>query len=98
MRPERWQQISTVFQAALARGPAERAAFLREACADDDSLRREVEALLSSYGRADDFIEQPAAEVAARLGAGEEAESVIGQALGPYKILRQLGAGGMGEV
>jgi eukaryotic-like serine/threonine-protein kinase len=46
MKPERLQQLDRLFHSALERGPAERADFLDEACAGDESLRREVEALL----------------------------------------------------
>ena len=45
MKPEDWQQINRLFQAALKRGQANRDAFLAQACAGDNSLRREVEAL-----------------------------------------------------
>ena len=47
MEPERWRQISQVYDAALARDGAERAAFLHDACAGDAELRREVEWLLA---------------------------------------------------
>ncbi len=47
MTPERWQRIEALYHAARARPPAERAAFLAEACPDDEALRREVESLLS---------------------------------------------------
>ena len=52
-------------QDALDRGPAERAAFLAEACGGDDELRNEVESLLGFHDRAESFIETPPAEVAA---------------------------------
>ena len=51
MKPERWQQVDGLFQAALEREPDERAAFISEACGGDDSLRREVEALLAADGK-----------------------------------------------
>ena len=47
MTPERWQQIEKLFYAALEREPNQRAAWLAEACAGDESLREEVEALLA---------------------------------------------------
>lgn len=46
MKAERWRQIERLYHAALEREPDERAAFLDEACAGDDELRREVESLL----------------------------------------------------
>jgi hypothetical protein len=51
MTPERWQQIKAVFNSALERAADERSSFLDEACAGDESLRSEVESLLSSHER-----------------------------------------------
>src|SRR5262245_646891 len=64
MKAERWQRIDELFQAALERESAERAAWLAEACAGDDGLRSEVEALLASLDEAGSFMETPAAESA----------------------------------
>jgi len=98
MQPERWQRIEQLYHAALERGANERAAFLAEACAGDNALRREVESLLLCDARAEHFIESPALEIAAQLRAGERAQSMIGRQLDYYQILSLLGAGGMGEV
>jgi eukaryotic-like serine/threonine-protein kinase len=98
MKPERWQQIDRVFQAALEYQPDERAAFLDETCAGDPNLRREVEALLACDAEAESFIETPALKEASDLLEEQQAESMIGQVIGPYRILGPLGAGGMGEV
>src|SRR5687767_1347792 len=98
MTPEHWQRIKSILESALERGPAERAAFIREACAGDDSLQTEVEALITSHERADGFIESPAFEVMADSLANNRAESLIGHTLGSYRVLKLLGAGGMGEV
>ena len=57
MTPERWQQVKQIFQSALERNPAERSAFLTEACAGDAALRGEVESLISSHKQAGDSIE-----------------------------------------
>ena len=59
MTPERWRAVDAVLQAALVREPALRDAFINEACAGDDGLRREVESLLAAHARAgDDFLER----------------------------------------
>ncbi|MCA1565407.1 MAG: serine/threonine protein kinase [Acidobacteria bacterium] len=72
MRHDRWRQIDELFEAALERaGAEERAAFLAEACAGDDALRREVEKMLGFDGQAEDFIETPVFGVAARLISGQ---------------------------
>src|SRR5258705_13457106 len=96
MKPERWQQIKALLQTALERDPVERDSFLNEACANDPSLRGEVESLLVSYENAGGCIESPAFEVMA--GSLTDDESVKGESLGPYQITGRLGGGGMGEV
>jgi WD40-like Beta Propeller Repeat len=83
---------------ALKREAGQRPAFLKEACAGDEALRREVESLLAHKEQAEDFIEAPAVEVAAQGLAESKPQSLIGQQIGPYKILSLLGVGGMGEV
>src|SRR6185295_16660735 len=75
MEPERWQQVETLYLAALERTADERAAFLAAACAGDEALRCEVESLLRFHAQADNFIEAPALEVAAQLLAAEQAPS-----------------------
>ena len=63
MKPERWQQLDTLFHSALEREPHDRASFLDEACAGDQQLRREVEALIAANEQAGSFIEKPALEL-----------------------------------
>jgi serine/threonine protein kinase/tetratricopeptide (TPR) repeat protein len=98
MKPERWQQIERLYHAALERKPAERVAFLRDACEGEDAVRCEIESLLGYQEKAEQFIESPALEVAARRMAEDQVSSMVGRQFGSYKILSQLGAGGMGEV
>jgi len=98
MNPERWRQVDHLLGAALERAPAERAAFISEACGGDDSLRREVEALLAFEGEAKSFIEAPAYAVAAPLLVGDDRQSLLGKTIGHYEIISLLGKGGMGEV
>jgi len=91
MDPDRFKVVSRIFEAALARRPEERSAFVAEACSGDLSLRAEVEGLLSSHHKADGFLEEPpTAPVGMALAAGTR--------LGPYEIVALAGAGGMGEV
>jgi hypothetical protein len=60
MKPERWQKLDELFHAALGREPASRAAFLDEACAGDESLHKQVAALLKAHDKAGTFIESDA--------------------------------------
>jgi serine/threonine protein kinase len=98
MDPERWQEIEQLCHSALELESNRREAFLKEACAGDEELRREVESLLAQHIEAEDFIEEPALKVAAKGMASDPSQSLLGQQLGPSKILSMLGAGGMGEV
>ena len=99
MKAEQWQQVEQLYHAALKRGAEGRAAFLSEACADDEGLRREVESLLAFEDQSADFIESPALEVAARMMAEERGVTMApGKTINHYQITSPLGTGGMGEV
>jgi serine/threonine protein kinase/Tol biopolymer transport system component len=98
MNSELWQQIDQLFHSALERESGERAAFLAQACNGDESLRQEVESLIESHEQLDSFIEAPAADIAAELLAGREAQLAAGHSVGPYQIVSLLGEGGMGQV
>ncbi|MGH9855135.1 MAG: protein kinase domain-containing protein, partial [Blastocatellia bacterium] len=97
MKAERWREIETLFHAATERDSGERAAFLDHVCAGDDDLRREVETLLAESERGGDLLETPAADLAVDW-AKEHERATVKQALGHFRILSQLGKGGMGEV
>lgn len=98
MTPERWQHVKAVLHAALSVEPRERAALLADACAGDDALRGEVEALLAATDRADGFFETPVMELAAEALDAERAELRAGETVGPYTVVSLLGVGGMGVV
>ena len=98
MTPERWQQIDQLFHAAIVYEPAQRADFLVRACDGDESLRLEVESLVSSHQEAESFIETPPGDLAAGLLHSHGPAFQPGQQIENYRIVRQLGAGGMGEV
>jgi serine/threonine protein kinase/tetratricopeptide (TPR) repeat protein len=91
--PERWQRIKELFVEAQQRKSAERSAFLRLECGEDESLRRDVESLLAA---AESEVTEPAA---AGTAAGSVREDpIIGRRIGPYKIIQQIGRGGMATV
>ena len=96
MTPDRWQQITGIFQAALDRPTGERAAFVNERCAGDQELLREVQEMLDSHEQASRFIEEPAMNVAARLTPN--GGSLVGKIIAHYQVLSLVGTGGMGEV
>ena len=102
MSPERWKQVQELYHATLEHEPPRRAAFLEEACAGDNELRREVESLLDHQAEGQGFIESPALKVAAQVIAADQAQkqtvSLVGRRIGSYQVLSVLGAGGMGEV
>ncbi|SRR6266545_502395 len=107
MQPKRWEEISQIFESALALAPEKRRAYITNCCAGDESLRREVEVLIKSHQRAEseEFINSPAVERMAPVlvaddSDAEQASSRLekGEQVGHYKILGKLGTGGMGEV
>src|SRR5438093_4160969 len=98
MTPERWQQLKQIFQSALERNPAERSAFLNQACADDPPLRNEVELLIPAHDQAGDSIEAMAAEAATEMLDDDQAGSIVGKQISHYQVVSRIGRGGMGEV
>src|SRR6195256_2702438 len=98
MTPERWQRINEMFHAALVLDGQERSAFLVAQSAGDDALRAKVAALLASHDQAEEFIQGSVFGDAAQLLVEDEAQAMIGQHIGLYKINREIGRGGMGTV
>ncbi|HKQ75354.1 MAG TPA: protein kinase [Blastocatellia bacterium] len=102
MTAERSQRLESLFASVAELNPLERAAFLDSACADDPALRSEVESLLEADARAGRFIEMPALEAMAGAQSNEQAESESesekDRRIGPYKLIREIGHGGMGTV
>jgi len=98
MKAERWEKVMDLFQSALERAPEERVAFLDETCHDDEGIRREVESLLTSHERAENFIEVPAFKIAPELLPNDSGDALIGKLIGHYRIESLIGVGGMGEV
>ena len=89
--------LEVIFFTALEKcTPAERAAYLDEACAGDNDLRRQVEKMLTAQARAGSFLEVPAGEL------GKPVERPLleqpGTQIGPYKLLERIGEGGFGDV
>lgn len=101
MTSDRWEDIFTLFDAALARPEAERAAFLADHCGEDAHLREEVESLLAAHGGSEGFLSgRPARTGATNLDeSGPVPPSLTrGMRLGVFEVEGLVGAGGMGEV
>ena len=94
----RYARINEIFQRALDLAPAERAAFLERECGSDHALRREVEAFLAADGESDGFLESPVASFPADLLANEEDGAPVGRQFGAYRVIREIGRGGLGVV
>jgi serine/threonine-protein kinase len=93
----RWTEVAKILDEALDLPPAERTAFLDQACGSDAELRREVDVILAG-AEAPDFLRDPAAVLAAPIFDSADLETTLGALVGPYRLVRELGHGGMGEV
>ncbi len=102
MNIERWKQIDELFDAVLDLPETEREAFLAEKANGDDELKNEILSLLKAQSGRNDFLENSAMRIAAEHLAGTETvhfqSYFLGTTVGSYKIEKQIGAGGMGEV
>ena len=97
MNAERWRQVNSLFHAALELDSAGRDALLRTTAESDPELAQEVQSLLARHQPDTDFLDAPAWTVAANLMLDDE-PSLVGKQLGSYRILEEIGRGGMGVV
>ena len=96
---ERFHRIDSVFDAAVDLPDVERAAFIDRECGDDEELRAGVVELLSAYHRSDSALESPAAHIARPfLDAAAVLGGPVPDRIGPFRVVREIGRGGMGRV
>ncbi len=96
--PLRWQETKRVFHALLKLPPEDRESALVHLCGDDVRLRQEVQSLLSHHDPHDQFVEPPKDRLAAGLLQSIGGATRVDQHVGPYRLIRELGSGGMGDV
>ena len=104
MEAERWRRVEELYHSALQIAGAERTEYLKRACRGDAQLCEEVESLLAYESSAEQFMETPAFELAAKQIARDESDEDqadpvrIGGMLQRFRVLEKLGGGGMGVV
>ncbi len=99
MLPERWNEVKDRLEEALQLGLAERALYLARLGAADPDLQTELESLIAAHDRPGTYsLSAPLAQVSTVLALDVEPDSLPGRRIGSYQIMRQIGAGGMGEV
>src|SRR5580765_5378209 len=113
MTPDRWQKIEAIFQAAIELSPDRREKYLLDACGSDESLFKEISDLLANDESADSFIENPVwtdsnflnskakkviSDSLKEQTTGPKTTEYIGRQIGVYRLVSEIGRGGMGAV
>ena len=97
MNPERWQKIDELFAAVLERPVEERTAFLAQATADDEELRRRVEDMIAADAQDDLLIDRLANRLAGSVPPSSSSHadplSVPGRMIGVYRLIKELEIG-----
>ena len=98
MNPERWQQLKIILEKALETAPDARGQYLLEVCGSDAELRRDVEELLVFEESESNLLEKSAFSILTEDSPAKPRKTLIGAQIGRYRIIDELGAGGMGAV
>ena len=86
MNAERWRVVEKIFHEVLEREPSDREAFLDRACNNDESLKKEVAALVRSDNQAGNFLRSRSVTTTS--------VEFVGMRVGPYEIQAEIGSGG----
>jgi serine/threonine protein kinase len=95
---ERWKKVDELFHAAIELNPDLRNAFLVEQCGDDESLIKEVQSLISAAQKSTSFFDAVAKDGFTSILDKDIDIFASGEQIGAYKIIREIGRGGMGTV
>ncbi len=95
---DRYQRLKAVFRRALECDKETRDAFLDEACGGDDELRAQVDQLLAADRKGTPLLDRSASPLAAQLLARMAEGDPVERRIGPHRLLREIGGGGMGKV
>jgi len=101
MDPERWKLVDDLLQTALSLPPDMQEEFLQQKCGGDAELKQEVGSLLTSHHKAANFLDVPAINILAEalaLESEDGGDKLVGQVISHYRVLGNLGSGGMGVV
>ena len=98
MTPEDWERAKDILDAALELPAEERSAYVAAAASGDAALRREVESLIAANEGDWELFDASRADWAPVFEPPEAPRRRIGERIGAYEILQEIGHGGMGQV
>src|SRR5438552_16807361 len=98
LSPDRWERVVALFEEASALPAEARAALLDEACRGDADLRREVDSLLVCDVPHDLALDSRVSQALAEAAAGVPTAAPPTERIGPYRLISEIGRGGMGAV
>ncbi len=98
MTTEQWRKIRNLFEEALDLEPSARAEFLASKSCGDDQVHAQVAQMLRDHDEAADFLERPLGINASAVVLADESRQATGRMIGPYRIVREIGRGGMSVV
>ncbi len=94
---DRWQQVKELLDRSFDLPIDQRRAFLERSCSGDELLQAQLDALIETDARIGDFLETPIFELK-KPQIGERSHAHELRRIGPYRVIRNLGRGGMGSV